>query len=110
MTNTERIKIDIKDLNLEAYMESSNTLKSVVSYSKHLCGCATDLTLRCLSKIKDSAGIVIALCCHQVCNFDMYVNRDFLEDYDISRNEFDTLCSMSSWALCENDILSEIGV
>ncbi|KAH9251413.1 histone H3-like centromeric protein hH3v [Batrachochytrium salamandrivorans] len=105
----ERVTLDIKDLYFRG-IEDVNQLP-VVAVSKHLCGVATDLSLRCLSRyIKDSAasspplprldGMVIALCCHQLCRYADYVNPDFLAVCHISEGDFDLLVAVSTWALC----------
>jgi tRNA:m4X modification enzyme len=50
-TKVKRINIDIKDLwlsNLDTLKDENGHQKSVIAYSKHLCGSATDLTLKCL--------------------------------------------------------------
>jgi tRNA:m4X modification enzyme len=50
----ERIVIDIKDLDLSKLDQVTDS--KIVAYSKHLCGCATDLTLRCLNNFRNSGG------------------------------------------------------
>jgi tRNA:m4X modification enzyme len=122
----ERIKIDIKDIDLVKALEikfpslAATDDKTVSAISKHLCGCATDLTLQCLLNNtrprKDSAddvvdavkpalqGVVIALCCRQLCNYESYplAGRAFLAEHGIaaSPEEFSTLAKLTSWALC----------
>ncbi|KAG0346732.1 tRNA:m(4)X modification enzyme TRM13 [Podila humilis] len=87
--------------------------KPVVAVSKHLCGGATDVTLKCLTSYQQSErarsslsspvkGILIALCCHQLCHHNMYPNQAFLKEIDISPEEFVYLTRMSSWAVCIN--------
>ncbi|KAF9330154.1 hypothetical protein BGZ91_000250 [Linnemannia elongata] len=87
--------------------------KPVVAVSKHLCGGATDITLKCLINYQKSEmghsklaspvkGILIALCCHQLCHHYMYPNHEFLKEIDISPEEFVYLTRMSSWAVCVN--------
>lgn len=87
--------------------------KPVVAISKHLCGGATDLTLKCLTNYQQSEreksslpspvkGILIALCCHQLSHHYMYPNQEFLKEIDISPEEFVYLTRMSSWAVCVN--------
>ena len=56
---------------------------AVVGVSKHLCGAATDLTLRCLETFSASGNakgkietILIALCCHHRCDWNIYVGKD----------------------------------
>ncbi|KAL5034576.1 hypothetical protein BDV3_004118 [Batrachochytrium dendrobatidis] len=105
----ERVTIDIRDFNLQGVERIQQM--PVIAISKHLCGVATDLTLKCLSNYKkncesDSSnpslvqGMVIALCCHQLCKFDDYINPGFLSKYGIGAKEFDILAGVSTWALC----------
>jgi tRNA:m4X modification enzyme len=103
-----RIGIDIKDLDLSKLGAVSD--KSVVAFSKHLCGAATDIMLKCLVNFKNAKrekteanpviGIVVALCCHQVCRHYMYPDHDYLRDLDISEPDFAHICAMSSWFVC----------
>ncbi|KAF9915517.1 hypothetical protein BX616_005996 [Lobosporangium transversale] len=92
--------------------------KPVVAISKHLCGGATDLTLKCLTNFQATErgrsslpspvkGILIALCCHQLCHHYMYPNQEFLEEIDINPEEFVYLTRMSSWAVCVNQTKTE---
>jgi tRNA:m4X modification enzyme len=52
-------------------------------------------------------GILIALCCHQLCHHYMYPNQEFLKEIDISPEEFVYLTRMSSWAVCVNQTKTE---
>ncbi|KAJ3122132.1 hypothetical protein HK098_003111 [Nowakowskiella sp. JEL0407] len=102
-TVIERIGMDIKDLDLTKF--DLVTDKGVVGMSKHLCGCATDLTLRCLTNLDQSEhgnvkGIVIALCCHQLCKYSIYINNEYLEKIAISKREFGWMTTLSTWATC----------
>ncbi|KAI9019435.1 methyltransferase TRM13-domain-containing protein [Phycomyces nitens] len=107
----QRVLIDIKDLDLskvQAVMDQNQKMKKVVVLSKHLCGSATDITLKCLMNyvinqrqagdLNPISGIIIALCCHQLCRYEMYPNIEYLNQTNISRVEFDRLSKMSSWA------------
>lgn len=47
-------------------------------------------------------GILIALCCHQLCHHYMYPNQAFLKEIGITPQEFIYLTRMSSWAVCIN--------
>lgn len=50
-STVQRITIDIKDLELyrvQALSDGQGQRKKVVAFSKHLCGSATDITLKCL--------------------------------------------------------------
>lgn len=102
----ERIKIDIKDLVLDSAMEELHLNEKVVAISKHLCGVATDITLRCLlnSRVDNFAGCVIALCCRHCCSHKDLLegSKDFLRDkFGIGEMEFDFfLRKLCSWATC----------
>lgn len=126
----KRITIDIKDVKLDAIPEVSQLVpcstsaqdpvreetktndgetitgnsrcRSIFSFSKHLCGAATDLTIRCLEQHKSAAGddaLLVALCCHHRCTWRSYVGRSFFEDVlGLDREDFETIIRMSSWA------------
>jgi tRNA:m4X modification enzyme len=79
-----RLKVDIRHLRLrQVDGVGGNVGGTVVAYSKHLCGVATDLALRCLRNFLvdlshdgaggEVAGVAIALCCHTLCE-----HRDFV--------------------------------
>ncbi|KAK7501164.1 hypothetical protein BaRGS_00007649 [Batillaria attramentaria] len=51
----ERIKIDIEHLNLGKVPMVSKSRRPLVAMGKHLCGAATDLTLRCLMETLQSS-------------------------------------------------------
>ncbi|KAJ1967270.1 tRNA:m4X modification enzyme [Dispira parvispora] len=98
----QRLEIDIKDLDLAAVDGLLD--RPIVAYSKHLCGAATDLTLRCLEQFQRKggrvAGVLIALCCHHACDQALYVNPDYLERANVDDEFFQRLTSMSGWATC----------
>lgn len=114
--STLRAKIDIRHLNFAGIKEILN--KPIICMSKHLCGVATDLSLRAIAQtlhnpridranvtegtcVSNSLqGLAIALCCHHVCVWDDYINPRFFQEHGISPEEFNLLCSMSSWATC----------
>lgn len=118
-----RAKIDIRDLKLDSILTAAPTEKSrYVCVSKHLCGVATDLTLRCIKNSTVLHGdnddrsnsklraICIAMCCRHVCNAGDYVNRDYitslLEKYKADdsiltyENFFRMLTKICTWATC----------
>ena len=83
MDTVKRIMIDIKDLNWSK-MHSVIPSQCVV-IGKHLCGIATDMTLRCITTSSMTPpppplvsphvqAIFIALCCHQLCTLDSYIS------------------------------------
>ena len=43
---------------------------------------------------------MIALCCHHRCSWQSYVGKLFLQDQGFSREDFQLLTSISSWATC----------
>ncbi|EFA83494.1 hypothetical protein PPL_03536 [Heterostelium album PN500] len=101
----DRFLIDIRHLDL-AKVEQLEQSKFVI-ISKHLCGCATDLTLKCLSnalhnntKLQPNFnGIGIATCCHHLCTLDTYINPSFISDRcKLTADEFQLMCSITSWA------------
>ena len=132
-STVQRITIDIKDLELsrvQALSDDKGQRKKVIAFSKHLCGSATDITLKCLMNYVEKeradgnkwvrihhdlfiastdgmynfrtpiSGIIIALCCHQLCRYEMYPNNSFLTANGFEKMDFARLCKMSSWAIC----------
>ncbi|CAI5742265.1 unnamed protein product [Hyaloperonospora brassicae] len=117
-STTLRAKIDIRHLNFAGMPEVRD--KPVVCMSKHLCGVATDLSLRAIAQtiaVPDSTqvlasestlatisssfqGLAIALCCHHVCAWQDYVNPAFFEAQGFTAEEFGLLASMTSWMTC----------
>ncbi|XP_021611493.1 tRNA:m(4)X modification enzyme TRM13 homolog isoform X1 [Manihot esculenta] len=106
----ERLRIDIEDLNLNAV----ESLRGVpfLAIGKHLCGPATDLTLRCCLSEQDSErsmeqchdndslkGIAIATCCHHLCQWKHYANKKFMVDLGITKEEFHAITWFTSWAV-----------
>jgi tRNA:m4X modification enzyme len=52
----KRVTVDIKDLDMgkiDVLQDNQGHAKPVIAYSKHLCGSATDLTLKCLANYAD---------------------------------------------------------
>lgn len=114
-STTLRAKIDIRHLNFAGMEEILN--KPIVCMSKHLCGVATDLSLRAIAQtLPDSKsessegasnsvsssfqGLAIALCCHHVCAWEDYVNPAFFQAQGFKPEEFQLLTSMTSWTTC----------
>ncbi|XP_058076902.1 uncharacterized protein LOC131225390 [Magnolia sinica] len=106
----ERLRIDIEDLNLSAI----ESLRGVpyLAIGKHLCGPATDLTLRCClpercNENKDVhssgncnlKGIALAACCHHLCQWKHYINKKFLSDMGITKEDFHAMTWFTSWAV-----------
>lgn len=108
----ERLRIDIEDLNLNA-VESLQGVPFLAT-GKHLCGAATDLTLRCCfpEYRKDSSeqnitninfgGLAIATCCHHLCQWKHYTNKKFFLDLGMTKGEFHAITWFTSWAVDAN--------
>eukprot|EP01012_Entosiphon_sulcatum_P038663 TRINITY_DN5035_c0_g1_i1.p1 TRINITY_DN5035_c0_g1~~TRINITY_DN5035_c0_g1_i1.p1 ORF type:complete len:438 (-),score=60.60 TRINITY_DN5035_c0_g1_i1:4-1317(-) len=101
----QRIYADLKDLWLPG-VDTIRGQKCVV-ISKHLCGCATDLALRCMNNYDDKEesapvieGAAVALCCHHICTERAYVSTAFLHKAGISPATFLCIKQFSSWAVC----------
>lgn len=103
----DRWKIDIKDFQLKEVW-NGNSENPMVAYSKHLCGAATDLSLRCLKNsgsVSNISGICMAMCCRHVCNVRDYVNNAYIKSQIYEENDdvdyetfFRTLSKMCAWA------------
>lgn len=117
-----RAKIDIRHLNFAGMDEVRSKL--VVCMSKHLCGVATDLSLRAIMQTLPGArpqsessaalqpsapmppanstfaGLAIALCCHHVCVWQDYINPEFFVAQGFRAEEFELLTGMTSWTTC----------
>ena len=74
----------------------------VVALSKHLCGCATDLALRCLANAGGPVGgLCVACCCHHRCEWASYVAKEFVADEcGFDPDDFFYLTRMTTWATC----------
>ncbi|XP_010456115.1 PREDICTED: tRNA:m(4)X modification enzyme TRM13 homolog [Camelina sativa] len=98
----ERMRIDIEDLDLNA-VESLHGVP-YVAVGKHLCGPATDLSLRCCLSRQDGEspvlrGLAIATCCHHLCQWKSYINKEYILSLGISKDEFHIMTSFTSWAV-----------
>ncbi|XP_062144356.1 uncharacterized protein LOC133851795 [Alnus glutinosa] len=106
----ERLRIDIEDLNLNAV----ESLQGVpyLAIGKHLCGPATDLTLRCClaehsspdnvehySSNQNLRGLAVATCCHHLCQWKHYINKKYLSNLGITKEEFHAITWFTSWAV-----------
>lgn len=114
-----RLKVDIKDLvlanSMEDFVKKDKTTKvsNYIGISKHLCGVATDLTLRCLvNSIQDEKskgtkqdfkfkGFLVAMCCRHCCYYPWLLkeSKEFLKkNFDIDESNFKYLRKMCPWA------------
>ncbi|KAL3531561.1 hypothetical protein ACH5RR_010883 [Cinchona calisaya] len=106
----ERLRIDIEDLNLNAV----ESLQGVpyLAIGKHLCGPAADMTLRCCisqqcdlhhadeSKTRCSLkGLAIATCCHHLCQWKHYINKKYMSNLGLTKEDFHAVTWFTSWAV-----------
>lgn len=103
-----RYRLDIRDLYLSHLPSIDDTQRSmqVVIISKHLCGGATDLALRCAVDGQRNTGkvraIVIALCCHHRLMWNEYVGKEFFHRNHFTPRDFSLIRSLASWCTSEN--------
>lgn len=99
----ERIRADISDLDLQ-HLESVKQCESMIGVSKHLCGGATDLALRCMVQGNQNGvktnGFIICLCCHHQCTWNTFVGKEWLVQNGIDKKTFDLLIKLVSWCVC----------
>ncbi|XP_073820288.1 tRNA:m(4)X modification enzyme TRM13 homolog [Musca autumnalis] len=99
----QRIRADIIDFKLEKLPALENS-QHCVAVSKHLCGGATDLTLRCIVQAAAEKCltdlIMIAVCCHHRCDWSSFVGKNFFKRHVVSPREFAIITKMVSWAIC----------
>jgi len=101
-----RLRVDIADLVLgRVRPQLSQQRERVVGVSKHLCGAATDLAIRCMANTlteveSELQGLVIALCCHHRCSWGPYVGKEFLSEEGFTSEDFSLLSSLTSWCTC----------
>lgn len=100
----ERIRADIADLKLQglACIEEQTHFAAV---SKHLCGVATDLALRCIvngnrEMAKKTRHILICVCCHHRCIWRSFTGREWLVRHGIDEQTFNLITKMVSWCIC----------
>lgn len=99
-TNFLRLKMDIKDIDVSGVADVAQ-YKKVCFPCKHLCGGATDLALVAANHsaaIRDTT-LLIALCCHHLCSWELYTGKEhFLKHF--KPEQFFVLSSLSAWATC----------
>ncbi|CRL01478.1 CLUMA_CG014306, isoform A [Clunio marinus] len=99
----ERVRADIADLNLKG-LKMEDKYKSFVGVSKHLCGGATDLTLRCIIQGNESSmktrDFIICTCCQHRCSWGTFVGKDWLLANGIDQKSFEIIIKMVGWYVC----------
>lgn len=96
-----RIRADIADFKISG-LDLLQDSKSMVAVSKHLCGAATDLTIRCILQDESNKtdAVLIALCCHHRCEWKSFVGKEFFLENGLNRKKFGLITKMASWAIC----------
>lgn len=103
-STTHRVRADIADLDLSAVPEVKGK-ERIVGISKHLCGAATDLALRCMTGAREKQrdqhqALVIAVCCHHRCSWRSFVGKKEFRKHDLTPRDFLYIIKMVSWAVC----------
>ncbi|EFJ11659.1 hypothetical protein SELMODRAFT_125891 [Selaginella moellendorffii] len=61
-----------------------------------------NMALRCCSQSSVVFGIGFATCCHHLCQWKAYVNKEFFQSMGLTKTDFEALVWMTSWALSGN--------
>ena len=91
--NVRRITMDIGDID---DLASTCGVQNVVGISKHLCGSAADLSIRCCSRSR--TPMAVATCCHYLCTWDQFSNTLFFQTLGFTKRDFQVLTIVSQWA------------
>lgn len=106
--HVKRSRIDIEHLDLDVFLQSTPASK-LVAISKHLCGAATDLTLKLILNAQQSrdkfAGVVVAMCCRHACDYHQLLppSRQMLARHGFTGQNFTALKKVVSWAVSSTD-------
>ncbi|BBN11105.1 hypothetical protein Mp_5g09090 [Marchantia polymorpha subsp. ruderalis] len=118
--SVERLRTDIEDLSVRGVPALQG--RRYVAVSKHLCGPATDLTLRCCLNEAGSSdptgldsspvleGVGIATCCHHLCQWRSYVNKPYFREIGFSEADFNMITWLTSWAVNESGDHAEVEI
>ena len=109
-----RLTMDLRDLNLGCVPDAQSPIThslNLLCMSKHLCGPASDYSLRAIanaaqaakqgesnSTSKPSLGVCIATCCHYLCTWEAFVGQDYFLQLGFSQADFSTVVACSHWA------------
>ncbi|CAF1080215.1 unnamed protein product [Adineta steineri] len=101
-----RYRLDIRDLYLPDLPIPKDSQTHIVLISKHLCGGATDLALRCAVDAQQHThnirAIIIALCCHHRLLWNEYVGKDFFRRLNLTPKDFCLIRTLTAWGTDEN--------
>ena len=104
----ERYRLDIRDFYLSELPSIKNTQVqlNIIIVSKHLCGSATDLALRCAINAKNNQqnirAIIITLCCYHRLKWNDYVGKEFFYRMNLTSKDFSLIRTLTSWCINEN--------
>ncbi|GMI46353.1 hypothetical protein TrCOL_g3378 [Triparma columacea] len=81
---SKRIRCDLEHVRMQAVVSGLGRGGGVLVVAKHLCGQGTDLALRGIGGLEGEErervkGIVMATCCHGVCDMGAMVGGEFME-------------------------------
>lgn len=96
-----RSRIDIAHLNLDRFVDGLHVSR-LVGILKHLCGAATDLTLRLIVKSNVPLdGMVMAMCCRHACNYKQLLpeSKNYLKTFGFDESNFEALKRIATWAV-----------
>ncbi|KAL3315103.1 tRNA:m(4)X modification enzyme TRM13 [Cichlidogyrus casuarinus] len=85
---------------------NESTSSGIVLVAKHLCGNATDFSLRAIKTLptetlQNLKGVIIATCCHHRCTWDQSTGREYLQSkFQIDDRQFFIISRLSTWATC----------
>lgn len=99
----DRLRCGIEHLNLVKVPAVADSTR-VVALCKHICGIASDFSLRCVANARKNganvAAVVFAPCCHNRTEECEFAGSEFLRSYEITADDFPALKVMASWATC----------
>lgn len=123
-----RVRCDIADFEPEG-VEGFASKPYWVGHGKHLCGAATDFTLRCAARlfkkekqmhgVANSAnsagssqflGLAVATCCHHRCSWEHIAGQEVFLEWGYTGEEFELISHMTGWALCGHEAPAGGGV
>lgn len=101
-SSVHRVRADIADLDLNQ-VPAVKDKEWIVGISKHLCGAATDLAIRCMTRVRkpdQNQALVIAVCCHHRCTWRSFVGKKEFQRKSLTAKDFQLIIKMVSWAVC----------
>lgn len=119
--NLTRLRCDIKDFDPSGAPQlmapaAGSQPPPWLAVGKHLCGAATDFTLRCCHRhlpsrglestsppVPRCVGVAIATCCHHRCTWQHYVGKNFCAAHGVTPEDFEIISWMTGWALCGHE-------